>query len=260
VNWVINVPAQVGYPPHISLGSMLQISSTPNFIVQCAWLQAACNPRSSHGCQCSAMLHLLLYAVNRQLTICFKSSKPIQIGLCMLMSSSIHLHGLHLDAKHGQTWHLSTQLRSGERASVVNYTIVTDPTIRQPGFDLPRHTWSPMNRFRAGKGPCRANLHKWGLAPSPSCDCGQPQTMNHIVDTCLMPINKIWRWTESTPRSGWRRRHMAGIYSDCSTRDINKQINKVTHHKCLAICLLYMYLVILFLFYSDLHLRFDSCY
>ena len=116
-----------------------------------------------------------------------------------------------------------TQWREGwPSASVVNYTIVTDPTIRQPGFDLPRHTWSPMNRFRAGKGPCRANLHKWGLAQSPSCDCGQPQTMNRIVDTCLMPINKIWRWTESTPRSGWRRRHMAGIYSDCSTRDINK--------------------------------------
>ena len=27
-------------------------------------------------------------------------------------------------------------------APVVNHTIVTDPTIRQPGFDLPRHTWS----------------------------------------------------------------------------------------------------------------------
>jgi len=27
-------------------------------------------------------------------------------------------------------------------ASVVNHTIVTDPTIRQPGFDLPHHTWS----------------------------------------------------------------------------------------------------------------------
>jgi len=35
-----------------------------------------------------------------------------------------------------------------------------------------------------GQGPCRANLHKWGLAQSPSCDCGQRQTMNHIVDTC----------------------------------------------------------------------------
>jgi len=35
-----------------------------------------------------------------------------------------------------------------------------------------------------------------------------------------VPINKIRRWSESTPRSGWWRSHMAGIYSDCSTRKI----------------------------------------
>jgi len=58
-------------------------------------------------------------------------------------------------------------------ASVVSHTIVTDPTIRQPGFDLPRHTWSLMNRFRTGQDPCRANLHKLGRAQPPSCDCGQ---------------------------------------------------------------------------------------
>jgi len=69
-------------------------------------------------------------------------------------------------------------------ASVLNHTTVTDPTIRQPGFNLPHHTWSLMNRFRTGQGPCRANLHKWGLAQSPSCDYCQRQTMNHIVDTC----------------------------------------------------------------------------
>ena len=30
------------------------------------------------------------------------------------------------------------------------------------------------------------NLHKWSLAQSPSSDCGQWQTMNHIVDTCQL--------------------------------------------------------------------------
>ena len=65
----------------------------------------------------------------------------------------------------------------------VNHTIVTDLTIRQPGFDVPRHTWSLMNRFWTGQGPCRANLHTRGLAQSPSCDCGQRQTTNHIVNT-----------------------------------------------------------------------------
>jgi len=37
---------------------------------------------------------------------------------------------------------------------------------------------------RTGQGPCHANLHKWGLGQSPSCDCGQRQTMNHVVDIC----------------------------------------------------------------------------
>jgi len=45
-------------------------------------------------------------------------------------------------------------------ASVLNHTTVTDPTIRQPGFRLPRHAWSLMNRFRTGQGPCRVNLYK----------------------------------------------------------------------------------------------------
>jgi len=62
-------------------------------------------------------------------------------------------------------------------ASVVNHTIVTDATIWQPGFNLPYHMWSLMNRFHT----CRANLHKWGLAHSPSCDCGlRPFRCRHL--------------------------------------------------------------------------------
>ena len=40
---------------------------------------------------------------------------------------------------------------STSKASVLGRTIVTDPTIRQSCFDLPRHTWSPMNRFQKVK-------------------------------------------------------------------------------------------------------------
>jgi len=46
-----------------------------------------------------------------------------------------------------------------------------------------------MNRFWTGQGPCRANLQKRGLTQSPSYDCGQRQTVNHIVDTC--PSTKL---------------------------------------------------------------------
>jgi len=36
-----------------------------------------------------------------------------------------------------------------------------------------------------------------------------------------VPISKIWRQTESSPRNGLWCIHMAGIYSNCSTRKIN---------------------------------------
>ena len=69
--------------------------------------------------------------------------------------------------------------------------------------------------FRTGQGPCHANLHKWGLAQSPSCDCGQQPHEPHCPH---VPIKKSWRQTESMPRSRWWRSCVAGIYSDCSTR------------------------------------------
>ena len=66
---------------------------------------------------------------------------------------------------------------------------VVKSTNRQPGFHLPCHTRSLINPFWTGRGPCHANLHKWGVAQSPSCDCGQRQTMSHIVDT--YPLTKF---------------------------------------------------------------------
>jgi len=74
-------------------------------------------------------------------------------------------------------------------AAVVNSHLVCDPTIQQPGFDLPRHSWTLLNRFCTGQGPCRANMHKWGLASSTLCDCREQQTIEHIVNSC--PITKL---------------------------------------------------------------------
>jgi hypothetical protein len=74
-------------------------------------------------------------------------------------------------------------------ASVVNSNLVCDPAIRQPGFDLPRRQWSLLNRFRTGQGHCRSCLAKWGQASSDLCDCGEVQTMSHIVNVC--PLTKF---------------------------------------------------------------------
>ena len=43
---------------------------------------------------------------------------------------------------------------------------------------------------------------------------------DHEPNCRHVPINIIRRWTESTPQSVWWRSHMAGFYSDCSTREI----------------------------------------
>ena len=69
-------------------------------------------------------------------------------------------------------------------ASVVNNSLASDPATQLPGFDLPRRQWSAVNRFRTDQGHCRACHKRWGLTDSDLCDCGEVQTMSHIVNTC----------------------------------------------------------------------------
>ena len=73
---------------------------------------------------------------------------------------------------------------SWKSASVVNAHLVDDPTIRQPGFALPRQQWSLLNRFRTGQGHCGACKKKWKLSDSDQFPCGETQTMSHIVESC----------------------------------------------------------------------------
>ena len=53
--------------------------------------------------------------------------------------------------------------------SVVNNVLITDPTVLQPGFDLPHQSWSLLNHFRAGQGHYLSN--KWDLTSSDLCVC-----------------------------------------------------------------------------------------
>ena len=67
---------------------------------------------------------------------------------------------------------------------VPNKSLIKDPTIQLPGMDLPHCQWSLLNRFRSDAGPCRNSIHEWGYIASPLCDCGEHQTMRHIVNEC----------------------------------------------------------------------------
>ena len=54
-----------------------------------------------------------------------------------------------------------------------------------PGLACPQAAWVKLNRLRTGVGRFHSSMHKWGLAPSPNCECGAAeQTADHILIAC----------------------------------------------------------------------------
>ena len=54
---------------------------------------------------------------------------------------------------------------------------------------LSRAAWVKVSRLRTGVGRFHLSMHKWGLAPSPNCECGaSEQTADHVLTVC--PIHR----------------------------------------------------------------------
>jgi len=125
------------------------------------------------------------------------------------MSLSIHFHGLHLDAQYGQRivtldycalyeysylfpylHDIRRRNYAVERGLVVGFCGQPHYCCRpyyptEPGFDLPRHTWSLVNRF-----PGRFHVVLTctnGVSPNHLLVIVASD--NHIVDTC--PLTKF---------------------------------------------------------------------
>jgi len=63
-------------------------------------------------------------------------------------------------------------------SDVVNRSLIVDPSIAPPGFDLRQRLWSTLNHFHTGHGRYAGNLICWNQASDPSCSCGaSSQTM-----------------------------------------------------------------------------------
>ena len=66
---------------------------------------------------------------------------------------------------------------------------VPGTSVRPVGMGLPRAAWVKLNRLRTGVGRFHSSMHKWGLAPSPNCECGaSEQTADHVLTIC--PIHR----------------------------------------------------------------------
>jgi len=69
-------------------------------------------------------------------------------------------------------------------AQVVNSHLVCDPTIRQPGFNLPLQQWSLLNHFRTEQGHCSACRRKWRLTDTICVLVARPRqclTLSNLV-------------------------------------------------------------------------------
>ena len=56
---------------------------------------------------------------------------------------------------------------------------------RPVGMGLSRAAWVKLNRLRTGVGRFHWSMHKWGLGPSPNCECGaSEQTADHVITAC----------------------------------------------------------------------------
>ena len=89
------------------------------------------------------------------------------------------------------------------------------------GMGLPRTSWVKLNRLRTGVGRFHSSMYKWGVAPSPNCECGaSEQTADHIISACSLHrapkgYKVCWSWmmtpdagSKSTPSYLNRRKRM----------------------------------------------------
>jgi len=73
-------------------------------------------------------------------------------------------------------------------AQMVNFSLVDDPTIHQPGFNLLRQQWSLLNHCQTAQGHCGA-CKKWNEAATDLYPCGEIQTMCPLTTLIAAYLN-----------------------------------------------------------------------
>ena len=71
--------------------------------------------------------------------------------------------------------------------------------------------WRSLNRLRVQKGRYRAMMKMWKLSHTDVCDCGERQTMFHLM-TCVDAPNCTWTDLDRHPCRCQLCQTLGGIY------------------------------------------------
>ena len=129
------------------------------------------------------ILHGLLSGSSDNRQVRLKSRRPFVPGARNLLDNLAKL-GIRVSEWTNHKW----KTEYCENASRLR-AFVPETGAKPVGMGLPRAAWVKLNRLRAGVGQFHLSMYKWGLAPSPNCDCGaSEQTADHVLTAC--PIHR----------------------------------------------------------------------
>ena len=129
------------------------------------------------------ILYGLLSGSSNTRQVRLRSRRPFVPGARNLLDNLARL-GIRISEWKNHKW--KTEYCEG--ASRLR-AFVPETGARLVGMGLPRAAWVKLNRLRTGVGRFHSSMHKWGLAPSPNCECGaSEQTTDHVLTAC--PIHR----------------------------------------------------------------------
>ena len=129
------------------------------------------------------ILYGLLSSTSNTCSVRLRSRRPFVPGARNLLDNLARL-GIRASEWTNHKW----KTEYFENTSRVR-AFVPGTGARLVGMGLPRTAWDKLNRLRTGVGRLHSSMHKWGLAPSPSCECGaSEQTADHVLIAC--PIHR----------------------------------------------------------------------
>ena len=129
------------------------------------------------------ILHGLLSGFSDTRQVRLRSRRPFVPGAWNLLDNLARL-GIRASEWTNHKW----KTEYCENASRLR-AFVPETGARPVEMGLPRAAWVKLKRLWTGVERFHLSMHKWGLAPSPNCECGaSEQTADHVLTAC--PIHR----------------------------------------------------------------------